>query len=122
MERICSFRDQEKRQRGDLHTMIGRLSKIILVSVFFASLAFPSFSPAPVEAATFNKNKLIEDSLFTDSDSMTVSQIQNFLEDEGGTLLANWRDDVHMRSPGSGGCVVHYATNKTAAQLIYEAA
>lgn len=76
---------------------------------------------AQASHATFNKNFLIDDGLFTDTDSMTVAEIQQWLDDNGGSLLANWVDDVHMRRP-SDNCVVHHATGMTAAEIIYEAA
>lgn len=71
-------------------------------------------------AIAFDKNLLIVDPLFTDHGSMSVSEIQAFLDGEG-TLLASWVDSVEMRRP-SDNCVVHYPTGMTAAQVIYEAA
>ena len=71
-------------------------------------------------AATFNKNYIIDDNIFTDANSMNVSQIQSFL-DSRGSLLANWVDNVDMRRP-SDDCIVHHATGMSAAEIIYEAA
>lgn len=91
-----------------------------LLSFILISLLALTFIPAQdVQAATFNKNRLIDDSLFTDTDSMSVAQIQAFLESKG-SLLANWRDNVNMRRP-SDNCIVHHATNMTAAEVIYQA-
>ena len=91
---------------------------IILLALLTIVAALQPASNA--HAATFNKNRLIDDSLFTDTNSMSVAQIQAFLESKG-SLLANWRDNVTMRRPGDN-CIVHHPTNKTAAEIIYEAA
>ena len=87
--------------------MLGLIAALLLLN--------PS---SPVHA--FSQTKLIEDSLFIDANSMTVEEIQTFLETEGGGLLANWVDDVDMYGPD--GCLVHKATNLTAAEVIHEAA
>ena len=89
----------------------------ILVAVLIGSLIQ---APLPARAdIPFDKNLLIQDSLFTDANSMTVSQIQAFLN-ANGSLLANWVDNVDMRRP-SDNCVVHKATGMTAAQIIHQA-
>ncbi len=92
-------------------------------SIFLAILILVGYVVMPfqrtAEAASFNKNRLIDDSLFTDADSMTVAQIQSFLESEG-SLLANWVDNVDMRRP-SDNCIVHHATGMTAAEVIHQA-
>lgn len=88
------------------------------IAVFLALFVFIG-SNNLVHAADFNKNRIIDDSIFTDTDSMSVSQIQAFLESQG-SLLANWVDNVDMKK--SDGCIVHKATNMTAAEIIAEAA
>ena len=50
---------------------------------------------------------------------MSVKQIQKYLEKQD-SMLANWKDTVDMIRPN--GCVVHKATGKTAAEIIWEAA
>ncbi len=70
-------------------------------------------------SASFNKNRLIDDQLFTATGSMSVSAIQKFLQNQG-SVLANWKDDVDMVK--GNGCLVHKATGKTAARIIWEAA
>lgn len=87
-----------------------------------AILVFPLVQvPTPAHAdIPFDKNLLIQDSLFTAANSMSVSQIQDFLDDNG-SLLANWVDNVDMRRP-SDNCVVHKATGMTAAEIIHQAA
>ncbi len=97
-------------------------SLAVLIAVS-AMTGIPFFNTNEAEAshATFDKNFLIADSLFTDTDSMSVAQIQAWLDENGGTLLANWVDNVDMRRP-SDNCIVHHATGMTAAEIIYEAA
>ncbi len=90
-----------------------------LLLLLALTLVLGPFGAQPA-SASFNKNKLIDDSLFIDTDSMTVSDIQAFLNEQGG-FLKTWRDTVDMPKPDSS-CIVHKATNKTAAQIIWEAA
>ena len=99
-----------------------QLPKLVLAVLLVAS--FVSATQILIEsarAATFNQNNLIDDSLFIDHDSMTVSEIQDWLEINGGGLLENWVDNVDMRRP-SDNCIVHHATGMTAAEIIHEAA
>lgn len=93
------------------------IKRIICLAVVLLSL--PVFIGVNQAFAAFDKNYLIDDKLFTDTDSMSAAEIQSFLESKG-SLLANWKDDVTMRRPGDN-CVVHHATGMTAAQIIYEA-
>ena len=93
--------------------------RLLAIIWILATIFIISTSVSPVSAASFNKNRLIDDSLFTDHDSMSVAQIQNFLEARG-SLLANWIDDVDMRRP-SDNCIVHHATGMTAAEVIHQA-
>lgn len=98
------------------------IRKLALPVLALAIICAPFFSNSANAALVWSnyKNKLIDDSLFIDHDSMTIAQIQDFLEDQG-SLLATWKDDVDMpRSSGS--CIVHKATGKSAARIIWEAA
>jgi hypothetical protein len=94
------------------------MKKILILILIGVVLSFTIMQSA--SAANFDKNFLIDNSLFTSANSMSVSQIQSFLNDNG-SLLANWTDDVDMRRP-SDDCIVHHATGMTAAEIIYEAA
>ncbi len=97
--------------------------KSLALLIAVSSLVTMPFGQSEVSAnhAVFDKNYLIADSLFTSTNSMSVAQIQQWLDDNGGTLLANWVDDVDMRRP-SDNCIVHHATGMTAAEIIHEAA
>lgn len=88
-----------------------------------------SWSASPVES--YSQHKLIDDSLFTDTSSLSVTEIQTFLNSRGG-FLKSWRDEVNIPFPGkyqngdgngvAEQCYAHKKTNKTAAQIIHEAA
>ena len=98
------------------------LKSLAILIAFSSFLVLPTTGSrqALADHATFDQEFLIADSLFTDTDSMSVAEIQQWLEDNGGTLLANWVDNVDMRRP-SDNCIVHHATGMTAAEIIYEA-
>ncbi len=98
-----------------------KLLAFLIVASSFSMVPIQNTPTAEADHVEFDKNFLIADSLFTDTDSMNAAQIQDWLEDNGGSLLANWVDDVDMRRP-SDNCVVHHATGMTAAEIIYEAA
>ena len=96
---------------------------------YFATLLLGSlllsllFAP---KAEAFNKNRLIDDALFTDTDSLNQNQIQNWLNAEAG-FLKSWTDDVNIPFPGKtdvngNKCFAHIATGMTAAEIIAEAA
>lgn len=93
---------------------------IFFILTILAGLVVLPITTEQAHAASFNKNRIIDDTIFTDTDSMSVAEIQAFL-DSRGSLLANWVDNIDMRRP-SDNCVVHHATGKTAAQIIHEAA
>ena len=100
------------------------VSKFLTVAVFGLLIsAFVGQSFQPVQA--FNRNRLIDDHLFVDTDSMTQQEIQTWLNENAG-FLRNWRDDVNITFPGKtdvngNKCLAHKATGKTAAQIIREA-
>ena len=85
---------------------------IKLLSLTLMAVMLSLLPASQTRATSFNQNRLIDDVLFTDTDSMSVSEIQAFL-DANGSLLANWTDNVDMIRPDTG-CVVHKATGKTA--------
>ncbi|MCF7795087.1 hypothetical protein K9M50_01905 [Patescibacteria group bacterium] len=85
--------------------------KKIISYCLFLSLIIGTFLPTLTKAAVdseFDPNNIISDSLLLDTDSMTLEDIQYFLEDQG-SYLANYK----TRNT--------YGDIKTAAQIIYEA-
>lgn len=83
-----------------------RLSKIALIFICLFSLLLPLFSFAQTE---FNPNFIISDEEMQQSNSMTVRDVQKFLETKGSYLATYSALDIDDRY-------------KTAAQIIYEAA
>jgi len=82
-----------------------RLSKIAFVFICLFSLLFPSFSLAQAE---FNPNFIISDEEMQQSNSMSVRDVQKFLEAKGSYLATYSAQDIDD-------------IFKTAAQIIYEA-
>lgn len=79
---------------------------IVLISLFLLSLAL--ILPQPVLAATFNRNLILTDNELENPNTMTVSQIQTFLQNQGSGLANYKTTDVN-------------GTVKSAAQIIYDA-
>lgn len=110
-----------KKSNGVYSRSLKILAVILLI---FASSAF--FQPGQAKAGHSN-GYLIDDSKFTATSSMSTAQIQQHLANNG-SLLANWKDDVDMYQVSSrfktagNRCLVHKATNLTAAQIIAQAA
>lgn len=102
--------------------MIGRISKLLFLSVFISGITFV-LNSNPV--AAFDDSRIIDDILFSDTKSMSKQDIQDFLNAKGG-FIATWKDEVNMPFPGkkdtSGRqCFSHRATGMSAAEIIYEA-
>ncbi len=100
--------------------MIKRLLTLLVTAGFVFSLMGGT-------ALAFNKEKIIDDALFTATGSMSKSQIQTWLNNKAG-FLKNWKDNVdHYADLNYSGapkkrCKVHKATGMTAAEIIHEAA
>jgi hypothetical protein len=87
------------------------MKKIITYSLFF-SLILSTFVPTLTKAAVdpgFNPSNIISDSLLLDADSMTLKDIQDFLENQNSYLAYYTTEDT-------------YGTKKTAAEIIHNAA
>jgi hypothetical protein len=87
------------------------MKKIITYCLFF-SLILSTFIPTLSKAAIdpdFDPNNIINDSLLLDVDSMTLNDIQNFLENQGSYL-------AYYKTTNT------YGDKKSAAEIIYEAA
>ena len=93
--------------------------KKLMMSLAVFGLLLGSLLPAQPVQAAWDKNNIIDNSLFIATSSMSVAEIQAFLDGQG-SLLANWVDNVDMVKPD--GCVAHKATGMTAAEVIHEAA
>ncbi|MDP3900139.1 MAG: hypothetical protein Q8Q23_03610 [bacterium] len=86
--------------------------KKVLIALFFVF-----FLAQPVLASEFNPNYIISDSEILDSDSMTLSEIQNFINSKEGALknyLVTEKDGLPVDEIGK--------TTMTAAEVIYERA
>lgn len=87
------------------------MKKLIIYSLFF-SLILSTFTPTLSKAAIdteFDPNNIISDSLLLDADSMSLEDIQDFLENQGSYL-------AYYNTKNT------YGDNKSAAEIIYEAA
>ncbi len=109
-----------------------QISFLIISGFIFSLLATTGIAHAALpQEAGFNPNNLIDDKIFSNKNTMTVSQIQKFLEDRG-SILANtsnsflelYREPVNDRAtkerledPGASKTIP-----RTAAELIYDAA
>ena len=105
------------------------------IAVFLMTLLAGVGYASPADAATFNPGQIIDDSVFTNSQSMTVSQVQSFLNskvptcDTSGSMPASdfgRADLTHAQYAASRGwsappytCLKDYTENGvSAAQLI----
>ncbi len=79
---------------------------IALSTLFLLSVAL--ILPQPVLAATFNRNLILTDNELENANTITVSQIQKFLQNQGSGLANYKTTDVN-------------GTVKSAAQIIYDA-
>lgn len=102
--------------------------------VLFAAVVVAGLTTAQAMADDWNPNNIIDEGLFLSTGSMSQTDIQTFLNGQGG-FLASWKDTVDMYSqftyhnnpsdPNSATtvitCKVHTHSNMTAAQIIYQA-
>jgi hypothetical protein len=104
---------------------MNKLLKIKLIGIVVLSfLAIALFIPRPASAASFDAGRIIDDSVFTNKSSMSVGDIQNFLNSKVPTC-----DTYHAPGPSSQGsnppwtCLKNYNEGgKSAAQIIWEQA
>ncbi len=87
------------------------ISALIFSFLFNTGTAFAAIPQEP----GFNPNKIIDDKVFSNSNTMSASDIQKFLQDKG-SILANTSPDflAKLREPNT-------SNPRTAAQLIYDA-
>lgn len=100
------------------------LVKLLGITVFVSSVLLMQ----PHVAHAYSQTRLMDDSVFTNHDSMTQSEINTWLSDEAG-FLSSWSDDVDITFPGKrendgdgNKCLAHIATGLGAHQIIKEAA
>ena len=104
---------------------MNKLLKIKLIGIVVLSfLAIALFIPRSASAASFDAGRIIDDSVFTNKSSMSVGDIQNFLNSKVPTC-----DTYHAPGPSSQGsnppwtCLKNYNEGgKSAAQIIWEQA
>jgi len=104
---------------------VNKIFKIKLTSLVVLSfLAIALFIPRAASAASFDAGRIIDDSVFTNKSSMSVGDIQNFLNSKVPTC-----DTYHAPGPSSQGanppwtCLKNYNEGgKSAAQIIWEQA
>jgi ribosomal protein S9 len=99
----------------------------IAVTLMLASGLVAQSAPAPAEAATasqFNAGYIISDAVFYNSGTMTVEQIQTFLDSNvpscasGYTCLKSFRSDTFSRA-ADGQCAAYGgAANESAAEIM----
>lgn len=112
------------------------MKRLLFVAIVLISVITTSITTSPASAATFNAGRIIDDTIFTDASTMTVAQIQLFLNskvktcDTNGTMSASdfgAPTMTHAQYAASRGwsappytCLKDYTENGvSAAQLIY---
>ncbi len=109
-----------------------QISYLIVISLIFSGLFSSSFAFAAESVQSgFNPNKLIDDKVFSNSKTMSASDIQKFLENKG-SVLANTSNSFisQLKEPVNNQALkekledpsASSTTNRTAAELIYDAA
>jgi len=104
---------------------MNKIFKIKLTSLVVLSfLAIALFMPRAASAASFDAGRIIDDSVFTNKSSMSVGDIQNFLNSKVPSC-----DTYHAPGPSAQGanppwiCLKNYNEGgKSAAQIIWEQA
>lgn len=105
----------------------------ILAAIVGVALVLPLIlvaqAPEPAEAASgsdFNAGNIISDALFYDTSTMTVGQVQSFLESRvpncvaGYTCLKDYRADSTYQPARSAGCAAYPGqANQSAAEIIW---
>ncbi|MEI6529198.1 MAG: hypothetical protein WCN88_02190 [Candidatus Falkowbacteria bacterium] len=81
--------------------------KLITLFLFFLIAPLPAFAQLEIDP-NFNPNKIIEDSELLNYDSMSLSDIQNFLQSKNSYLANYITTNAH-------------GTSKSAAEIIYDA-
>src|SRR5680860_1840612 len=94
-------------------------------------MIMPGLKSEPAEAASgsdFNPGRIISDAIFYDGTTLTVSQIQSFMNAKvpscwsGYTCLKSYRESTASQSSKSEGCSAYSGqSNETAATIIYKA-
>ena len=85
-----------------------KYNKIIKLSYLFIIILFVFITSQTVKASVFNPNNIISDDEMLNADSMTLSEIQSFLNNKGGYISRHKFTDA-------------FGKLKTAAEIIYEA-
>ena len=78
------------------------------------SVAIVYIKPADVSAASFNSGQIISDSTFTNKSSMSVNDIQNFLNQKNSVCLKNYQTPEPLGNN-------NYGSNVSAARAIWKA-
>ena len=112
-----------------------RLAKfwVATVALLLTSLSLTSITPATaLDGSKFDPGLIISDSVFFDFGTMTVEEIQRFLESQvpvcksgstGMPCLRNYKADTPAKSADPGKCAAMPAkTNISAAQILYDIA
>lgn len=107
---------------------LGLIGSLVAVSVLMSICAASSVSAA--DARNFNAGRIIDDAVFTNSDSMSVQQIQQFLESKvscdtwgqkrselGGGSRAQWMNARGISAPFR--CITDYAENPNTGENNY---
>ena len=96
-----------------------------LKQVLFSLTLLVGISLIPAAAqASFDPNNIIDDSVFTNANTMSVTDIQNFLNSKVPTC-DTWHSPVPQYSQGAQPpwtCLKDYNDGRSAAQIIYDAA
>lgn len=113
----------------------GRIKKSIYIalSLIFSSATITSFLLMPgrnteaLSGSQFNAGRIIDDAVFYNKNTMSTTQIQEFLNSKvpncGNNCLKDYRQNTKNIAPESGLCAGYSGkSNETAAQIIYKVA
>jgi hypothetical protein len=98
-----------------------RSRALTIITGALVGCALTAFA-SPAFAATYNPLNVISYDVWRASSSMTVADIQSFLDAQTGPLKSYKTYDYHDRALVDSTAPTHHTTAKTAAQIIWEAA
>jgi hypothetical protein len=101
-----------------------KLRYLLLIPTLLTALSLQLANPSKASAlsgSSFNAGRIIDDAIFTNKDSMTITQIQAFLNAKV-PVCQTWHSAYNAQNPPPYTCLKDYQEGgKSAAQIIWEA-